>query len=117
MPFLSRHMGSTPGEGLSGMQVNPLVPSRSIFIPPFSSIAMMVASFATASGAADIALLIMSASVVGGGTGPVFIGIGDSAVVVAAGVGAAAFCSAGGALHALTAADRANTHMTRVDIE
>src|SRR5262245_15776072 len=78
-PFLSRHIGSTPGEGVSGMHVNSLVPLRSVFICILSSIAMIVASFETASGAADIALVIMSASVVGGVTGPVFGGSGAGA--------------------------------------
>src|SRR5262245_44260685 len=70
MPFLSTHIGSTPGDGLSGMHVQPFVPFRSVRICILSSIVTMVASFAMDCGAADIALLIMAASVVGGATGP-----------------------------------------------
>src|SRR4029453_5288491 len=70
MPFLSTHIGSTPGDGESGMHVHPFVPLRSLRICILSSMATMVASFETAGGAADIALLIMAASVVGGETGP-----------------------------------------------
>src|SRR5262249_53491831 len=69
MPFLSRHIGSTPGDGLSGMHVQPLEPCLSTFMDGMS---ITVASFAMAAGAADNALLILSASVVGGATGPTF---------------------------------------------
>src|SRR5262245_60982786 len=66
MPGLSRHIGSLPGlMGLSGIQVNGPLPSRSTRILPCSSMAMMVASLATAFGAADMALAIISASVLG----------------------------------------------------
>src|SRR6202035_2510876 len=62
MAFLSIHMGSGPGvAGLSGMQVNPLVPLRSVRILP-ASIVTMVAFLATLAGAALMALLIRSAS-------------------------------------------------------
>src|SRR6478736_6178994 len=54
---LSMHMGSGPGvAGLSGMQVKPLVPLRSVRILPSASMTMTVASFATLAGAAFIAL-------------------------------------------------------------
>src|SRR5262245_51459849 len=67
MPALSRHIGSLPGDiGLSGMQVNGPLPSRSTFTFPFSSMSTIVASWATALGAADIALAIFSLSVLGG---------------------------------------------------
>ena len=67
MPALSRHIGSLPGVvGLSGMHVKVPLPSRSTFMPPFSSMSMIVASCATALGAADIALAIFSLSVLGG---------------------------------------------------
>src|SRR5438552_19169701 len=99
-PFLSRHIGSKPGDGPSGMQVNPLVPCLSVFIAPFSSIAMMVASFPTSAGAADNALLIMSSSVVGGATGPVFMGMAGAVVVAAAGGAAVCAAGGGGAVHA-----------------
>src|SRR5262245_8282215 len=67
MPALSRHIGSLPGVmGLSGMQVKGPLPSRSTFMLPLSSMSTMVASWATALGAADIALAIFSLSVLGG---------------------------------------------------
>src|SRR5262249_24494686 len=67
MPALSRHIGSLPGDiRLSGMQVKGPLPSRSTFMLPFSSMSTMVASWATALGAADIALAIFSLSVLGG---------------------------------------------------
>ncbi len=63
MAFLSMHMGSGPGvAGLSGMQVNPLVPLRSVRILPSASIATMVAFLPTFAGAALMALFIRSAS-------------------------------------------------------
>src|SRR5216684_5236982 len=63
MAFLSIHMGSGPGvAGLSGIQVNPLVPLRSVRILPSASIATMVAFLATLAGAALMALLTRSAS-------------------------------------------------------
>src|SRR5580704_2597589 len=59
----SAHIGSGPGvAGLSGMQVKPLVPLRSVRILPSASIATMVAFLPTAAGAALMALLISSAS-------------------------------------------------------
>src|SRR6187399_3030893 len=58
-PFLSRHIGSTPGDGPSGTHVHPLVPARRLLTCIFSSMAMIAASRDTASGAADIALLII----------------------------------------------------------
>src|SRR4030088_2536807 len=62
--FLSQHMGSGPGvSGLSGIHVKPLVPLRSVRIPPFGSGATMVASSATFLGAAFMALAISSSSV------------------------------------------------------
>src|SRR6202035_5984618 len=64
MAFLSIHMGSGPGvAGLSGMQVNPLVPLRSVRILPSASIVTMVAFLPTLAGAAFMALLINAASV------------------------------------------------------
>src|SRR4029453_6240246 len=60
-------IGSLPGVvGLSGMQVKGPLPSRSTFILPCASTSMMVASWATAFGAADIAFAIFSLSVLGG---------------------------------------------------
>src|SRR3979411_1294039 len=57
------HIGSGPGvAGLSGMQVKPFVPLRSVRILPSASMATIVAFLPTAAGAALIALLIMSAS-------------------------------------------------------
>src|SRR5690349_13568366 len=51
------HIGSGPGvAGLSGMQVQPLLPSRRVAIDPSASACMMVASREMDSGAADIAL-------------------------------------------------------------
>src|SRR5262245_35616803 len=67
MPFLSRHIGSTPGDGPSGMHVHPFVPGRSTFIDGMS---MTAAPLAMSAGAAEIALRILSASVAGGFTGP-----------------------------------------------
>src|SRR5450631_2273743 len=68
--FLSQHMGSGPGvSGLSGMQVKPLVPLRSVRIAPLSPGATMAAFSATFFGAAFIALAINSSSV---GAGLVF---------------------------------------------
>src|SRR5436853_2910618 len=62
--FLSQHIGSGPGvSGLSGMQVKPLLPLRSVRIPPFGSGAKMLASSATFLGAAFMALAISSSSV------------------------------------------------------
>src|SRR3990172_3921987 len=58
------HMGSGPGvAGLSGMQLKPFVPWRSVRILPSASMATMVAPFATLLGAADIALAISCLSV------------------------------------------------------
>src|SRR5271169_3481415 len=54
------HMGSGPGvAGLSGMQVNPFVPSRNVRIWPSAPIATIVAFALTFLGAARIALLII----------------------------------------------------------
>src|ERR1035438_9688589 len=62
--FLSQHIGSGPGvSGLSGMQVKPLLPLRSVRIPPFESGVTMVALSATFLGAAVMALAISSSSV------------------------------------------------------
>src|SRR4051812_18025331 len=59
--FLSMHIGSGPGVvGLSGMQVQPLWPSRSVFIDPSACAATIVASLETERGAAAIALSIGS---------------------------------------------------------
>src|SRR4051794_39872763 len=61
--FASMHIGSGPGVvGLSAMQVKPLLPRRTVRIAPWAPIATMVASRATAAGAADIALRIKAAS-------------------------------------------------------
>src|SRR5690348_4066807 len=61
--FLSMHIGSGPGvAGESGMQVQPLRPSRKVRILPSVPTATMVASFATAAGAARWALAINWAS-------------------------------------------------------
>src|SRR5215469_943545 len=69
--FLSRHIGSGPGVvGLSGMQVQPLVPCRIVRILPSASIATMVAFLLIDCGAALIALLMSSASV-----GPAFLSL------------------------------------------
>src|SRR5882724_13380847 len=62
--FLSQHIGSGPGvSGLSGIQVKPLDPLRSVRMPPFGSGATMVASSATFFGAAFMALAMSSSSV------------------------------------------------------
>ena len=56
-------MGSGPGVlGLSAMQVNWLLPWRTTLIFPSDPTSMIVAFFPIASGAADIALLMISAS-------------------------------------------------------
>src|SRR5687768_14771873 len=61
------HIGSGPGvAGLSGMQVKPLLPLRRVFIVPSGLAATIVAFLATASGAADIALVIRSAELAAG---------------------------------------------------
>src|SRR5690348_13208321 len=55
----SMHIGSGPGVvGLSGMQVKPLLPLRSVRMLPAVSIAMIVASLETLAGAARMALAI-----------------------------------------------------------
>src|SRR6185295_4472286 len=65
MAFLSPHIGSGPGlSGLSGIQVKPLVPLRSSRILPPASIATIVASLATDTGAACMALAIICSSVI-----------------------------------------------------
>src|SRR5882724_2959920 len=62
--FLSQHIGSGPGvSGLSGIQVKPLVPLRSVRIPALGSGTTMVAFSATFLGAAFVALAISSSSV------------------------------------------------------
>src|ERR1700716_1115874 len=62
--FLSQHIGSGPGvSGLSGIHVKPLVPLRSVRMPPFGSGATMVAFSETFLGAAFMALAINSSSV------------------------------------------------------
>src|SRR5579884_48674 len=59
--FASMHIGSGPGVcGSSGMHVHPFFPGRSVFIAPEASAAMIVASRASAAGAADSALAIGS---------------------------------------------------------
>src|SRR3954469_7457444 len=64
----SPHIGSVPGvDGSSGIQVNPLSPWRRVRILPSALTATTVARLATASGAADIALLIMSSADIGAG--------------------------------------------------
>src|SRR5690242_3924852 len=63
MAALSAHIGSGPGvAGASGMQVNPLVPWRSVRMLPSGCIAMMVAWRATPAGAARMALAMSWAS-------------------------------------------------------
>src|SRR6476659_6499501 len=53
----SKHIGSGPGvSGASGMQVQPLVPLRTVVIAPFASTVTTEASCAIAAGAADSAL-------------------------------------------------------------
>src|SRR4029077_8885358 len=60
--FLSAHIGSGPGvAGLSGMQVNPLLPLRSVCMP-LSSMVTTVAPLATLAGAAPVALAMSWAS-------------------------------------------------------
>jgi hypothetical protein len=62
MAFLSRHIGSLPGElELSGMQVNPFLASRTVRIVP-ADISTIVALAATLPGVADSALLIIALS-------------------------------------------------------
>src|SRR5688572_3232179 len=78
-PFLSTHIGSTPGDGPSGKQVQPLVPGR---ITAIVAMSIMVAFWAMAAGAADIALLILAGLVVGGATGPTW---GFMSILVGAG--------------------------------
>src|ERR1043165_8351606 len=59
--FLSMHIGSGPGVvGLSGMQVQPFLPSRRVFIAPSGCASTIVASPETEAGAAAIALSIGS---------------------------------------------------------
>src|SRR5690348_4210510 len=63
MAFASMHIGSGPGVcGLSGMQVNPLLPLRNVRIWWLASMATMVASLATFAGAACMALAMSEAS-------------------------------------------------------
>src|ERR1700724_1142328 len=63
--FRSAHIGSGPGVlGLSAMQVNWLLPWRTTRIFPSEPTSMIVAFFAIASGAADMALLMISSSVI-----------------------------------------------------
>src|ERR1051326_7800307 len=55
--FLSAHIGSGPGvAGLSGMQVQPFVPGRSVRILPSAVMLTMVAPSPMPAGAALIAL-------------------------------------------------------------
>src|SRR4051812_43405791 len=55
-PLASMHIGSRPGVcGLSGMQVQPLLPWRSVFIEPSACGWMIVALADTDDGAAAIA--------------------------------------------------------------
>src|SRR3954454_22313017 len=59
--FLSMHIGSGPGVvGLSGMQVQPFLPWRSVFIDPSACASTMAASRETEGGGAAIALSIGS---------------------------------------------------------
>src|ERR1700730_10578224 len=63
--FRSAHIGSGPGVlGLSAMHVNWLLPFRPIRIFPSDPTSMIVAPFPIASGAADMALLMSSSSVI-----------------------------------------------------
>src|SRR5437660_10666735 len=63
MALASMHIGSGPGvAGLSGMQVKPFVPLRTVRMVPSASMATTVAPFATLGGAAFIALAMSSAS-------------------------------------------------------
>jgi hypothetical protein len=82
------HIGSGPGvAGASGMQVQPLVPWRSVFIAPFASTVTTEAACAIAAGAAVSALAIGSFE------------LGAAAAVVFA----ALFDGAGALLQAVTA--------------
>src|SRR5258708_29556537 len=66
MALASMHIGSGPGvAGLSGMQVKPFVPLRSVRREPLASMATTVAPFATLAGAAFIALAMSAASLRG----------------------------------------------------
>src|ERR1700676_3072976 len=79
----SMHIGSGPGvAGLSGMQVKPLVPLRSVRILPPGSITTIVAFLPTLAGAALIALVISLASSLAGAAG--FAGVSARATRVAA---------------------------------
>src|SRR5690349_9774051 len=63
MAFLSMHIGSGPGvAGLSPMQVNSLLPGRTVRMAPLASMATMVASAATLAGPARMALWIIASS-------------------------------------------------------
>src|SRR5438552_19148890 len=82
-------MGSGPGvAGLSGIHVKPLVPLRSVRLPPFGSGSTMVASSATFLGAAFMALAISSSSV-GAVLAPLALAAWRIAAVSAAGASAA----------------------------
>src|SRR4051812_27702455 len=64
--FLSMHIGSGPGVvGLPGMQVQPFVPLRTSRILPSCPMAMIVAPLLIELGAADSALLMSFASLIG----------------------------------------------------
>src|SRR5215207_965313 len=64
MEFLSMHMGSGPGVlGASGMQVNPLLPLRTVRMVPSELMTTMVAPWLTLAGAAAVALAMISLSV------------------------------------------------------
>src|SRR5262245_41077501 len=66
-PFSSTQFGSLAGlVGSSGIQVQLLLPSRSVRTFPSASKVMTVAFAAIGSGAADSALSIISSSVLGG---------------------------------------------------
>src|SRR4051795_10929516 len=75
----SPHIGSGPGEfGLSGRQVKPLLPWRRVRILPSAPTATIVAPAATASGAAAMALLTMSSSVIAIGAACGSVALADS---------------------------------------
>src|SRR5262245_49800166 len=63
MALASMHIGSGPGVvGLSGMQVKPFSPLRSVRMAPAASMAITVAPLPTASGAAFMALATSASS-------------------------------------------------------
>ena len=99
------------------MHVQPFVPFLSSRISIFSFMSTTDAPLATAGGAADSALRIFSASVLGGLTGPTFTGAAGAGLDTVGGAGlGAGVCADGIVTKAIANATAVETDSTRRDM-